>query len=74
MNNLLINHYPTFNFILKDIVAQADEIGGNILQFEGLGVTSGVVHGILKLSDQQNAKLIKDVSVNRKILVFFLCL
>lgn len=54
----------TFNLILKDIVAQADEVGGNILQFEGLGVTSGVVHGIMKLSDQQNTKLIKDVSLN----------
>jgi len=49
--------------MVEDIVAQADEVGGNMLQFEGLAVTSGVVHGILKLSDQQNAKLIKDEQV-----------
>ena len=51
-------------FQLKDIVAQADEVGGNVLQFEGLAVTSGVVDGILKLSDQQNTKLVKDVSLS----------
>jgi len=47
--------------MVEDIVAQADEVGGNILQFEGgLSVTSGVVDGIIRLSDQQGIKLVKD--------------
>jgi len=50
--------------MVEDIVAQADEVEGNILQFEGgLGVTAGVVDGIMRLSDQQGTKLIKDDQV-----------
>jgi len=52
--------------MVEDIVAQADEIGGEILQFEGgLSVTADVVNGIMRLSDQQGTKLMKDDQVTK---------
>lgn len=50
--------------MVEDIVAQADEIGGESLQFEGgLSVTSDVIKGIVALSDQQGSPLMKDEQV-----------
>jgi len=47
--------------MVEDIVAQADEVSADYLQFEGgLSVTSKVVSGIIALGEQQNQKLIKD--------------
>lgn len=45
------------------------------MQFEGgLGVTAGVVDGIMRLSDQQGAKLIKDVSFDILAAFQFSCM
>lgn len=47
--------------MVEDIVAQADEVDGNILQFEGgLSVTSEVVRGILLLSNKKGSALLKE--------------
>lgn len=47
--------------MVEDIVAQADEVNNDYLQFEGgLAVTSKVVSGIIALGEQQGQKLIKD--------------
>ena len=41
--------------LVEDIIAQADEIDGALLKFEGgLGLTSAVVRGALALADGQN--------------------
>jgi len=46
--------------MVEDIIAQADEIDSTMLQFEGgLSTTSGVVRGIVGLSDQQGNGLLK---------------
>jgi len=45
----------------EDVVAQADEINNEFLQYEaGLALTSKVVTGILALGDAQGVKLLKD--------------
>lgn len=47
--------------MVEDIVAQADEVNSEYLQFEGgLSVTSKVVTGILALGDQQKQRLMKE--------------
>jgi len=47
--------------MVEDIVAQADEVNSEFLQYEGgLAVTSKVITGILALGDQQGQKLMKD--------------
>lgn len=47
--------------MVEDIVAQADEVGGEVLQYEGgLEVTSQVLVGILALGDAQGKKLLRD--------------
>jgi len=47
--------------MVEDIVAQADEVNSEYLQYEGgLAVTSKVITGILALGDQQGQKLMKD--------------
>jgi len=46
--------------MVEDIIAQADEVDSSMLQFEGgLSTTSGVVRGIVGLSDQQGKSLLK---------------
>jgi len=46
--------------MVEDIIAQADEIDSTMLQFEGgISTTSGVVRGIVGLSDQQGKALLK---------------
>jgi len=46
--------------MVEDIIAQADEIDGKMLQFEGgLQITSGVVRGIIALSEQQDRAIMK---------------
>jgi len=58
--------------MVEDIVAQADEIGGDILQFEGgLSVTSYVIRGIMNLGNQQGSALIKEEQV-LKFAAYFL--
>lgn len=50
--------------MVEDIVAQADEVNKEFLQFEsGLAVTSKVITGILALGDAQEKKLMKDEQV-----------
>jgi len=50
--------------MVEDVVAQADEINSEYLQYEGgLAVTSKVITGILALGDQQQKKLMKDEQV-----------
>jgi len=50
--------------MVEDIIAQADEIDSKMLQFEGgLSTTSGVVRGIVGLSDQQGKALLKQDQV-----------
>jgi len=50
--------------MVEDVVAQADEINNEFLQYEaGLAVTSKVVAGILALGDAQEKKLLKDEQV-----------
>ena len=47
--------------MVEDIVAQADEVNGEYLQYEGgLPVTSKVVTAILALGDQQKQRLMKE--------------
>jgi len=47
--------------MVEDIVAQADEVNNEYLQFEGgLSVTSKVVTGIIALGAQQNQRLMKE--------------
>lgn len=46
--------------MVEDIIAQADEIDNRMLQFEGeLSITSGIVRGIIALSEQQGKALMK---------------
>jgi len=54
---------PIVNMV-EDIIAQADEVNNEYLQYEGgLAVTSRVVTGILALGDKQEQKLMKDEQV-----------
>jgi oligosaccharyltransferase complex subunit delta (ribophorin II) len=47
--------------MVEDVVAQADEVNSEYLQFEGgLAVTSKVITGILALGDQQGQRLMKE--------------
>jgi len=47
--------------MVEDVVAQADEVNSEYLQYEaGLAVTSKVITGILALGDAQGKKLMKD--------------
>jgi len=50
--------------MVEDVVAQADEVNNEYLQYEaGLAVTSKVITGILALGDTQEKKLMKDEQV-----------
>lgn len=47
--------------MVEDVIAQADEVNNEYLQYEGgLAVTSKVISGILALGDAQQQRLMKD--------------
>ncbi|XP_065651627.1 dolichyl-diphosphooligosaccharide--protein glycosyltransferase subunit 2 isoform X3 [Hydra vulgaris] len=52
--------------MVEDVLAQADEVNNEYLQFEGgLALTSQIVRGIISLGDQQGKSLMKVDQVNK---------